>query len=506
MAKKSSKQQSKSANTANPSNTVTVTVPTLATPATEDIASVTTSVPPSAPPPAPASVSSPSPRKLEPITDTTSIEWLVGLAKDSPPDSALGIVWRHTYEEGYENGQKSLLQNLEKKLKEKFEEGQKEGIEKSKEKYYGKGIVKGEYEEHKRWKAAGHGERCFRPIAILDNAGTQTDPTATTTTISIQTNPTATSSTPYTTSGTQTKTRVSPIASSQSPALFENRKNAKIVTTSDNCCEISPYSTFFSSSTSSVTSPNSTALPTTITALETRSTAAGSTQKVEKVEKLSVSTQTTPQTPVSSIVGPVNDVARAHKSIQTPKDIILQPPTSPTTASSSPNQATPYPSGHEKSAFLRAAFEPKPPTESPVSTTIVPALKTHSETAEFTENHQKVEKAPIFTQNTPETLYLGDLKSEFDADSSPAPSTIITDLETRSTTAIFTQNHQQLEKSPVFTQNTPEPLVSTRFKWADDADLLPALPTIVTTLERCGSVRLLTMFVVRLHNTDNHNQ
>ena len=95
--------------------------------------------------------------------DDMSIKHLVGLAKDSPPDSALGIVYRHAYDEGYQKGQIEVLQNIGKKLKEKFKEGEKEG----KDLYYGKGIVRGEYDEHERWKAAGHGNHCFMPTAIL---------------------------------------------------------------------------------------------------------------------------------------------------------------------------------------------------------------------------------------------------------------------------------------------------------------------------------------------------
>ena len=111
----------------------------------------------------PTTVSSPqaepisSPAPYKPITDNVSIERLVGLAKNSQPNSALGIVWRHAYEEGYQNGRKEVLQNLGRKLEEK----DKEGVKKGQELYYGKGIVRGEYDEHERWKVAGHGQCCF---------------------------------------------------------------------------------------------------------------------------------------------------------------------------------------------------------------------------------------------------------------------------------------------------------------------------------------------------------
>ena len=108
MPKKSSKNSpAKSGNTV---NTATVSESTTASPSA----------------PSPAPVSSPAPYK--PITDDISIERLVGLAKDSPPDSALGIVWKHAYNEGYQNGRKEVLQNLGRKLEENFREGEKEGI------------------------------------------------------------------------------------------------------------------------------------------------------------------------------------------------------------------------------------------------------------------------------------------------------------------------------------------------------------------------------------------
>lgn len=213
MAKKSSKKQSKQPNTDNSATEPAVNIPLTEEPTTT--ATNKNTVPPAASPP--VSVSSPSP--MLPITDAVSIERLVGLAKNSAPDSALGIVWKHAYEEGYQNGRLALLQNLEKKLDEKYKEGEKEGINKGKEKYYGKGIVKGESEEYKRWTTAGHSGRCFKLTAILGDASIQTDPLSITTTsistqtdsesnitVTEQTNPISTLPTSYLTSGTQTNT------------------------------------------------------------------------------------------------------------------------------------------------------------------------------------------------------------------------------------------------------------------------------------------------------------
>jgi hypothetical protein len=427
MAKKSSKHQSKPTNTANLSNTATV--PTMATPLNEDIAPVATTAPPSTSPP--ASVPSLSPYK--PITDAISIERLVGLAKDSPPDSALGIVWKQAYEEAYQNGRKEVLQNLGRKLEEKFIEGEKEGIKKGREKYYGKGIVVGECEEHKRWKAAGHGQHCFAAVACLEDSGTQTDsPHTTTTSISIQTNTVAftatsrarefvengvgthlapsiavsTQTTPITTTTASSSVQTNPstlVATSQHPELPGNQKNTKIHSTS----AISPNLAVFSPQTSSVCVLDPAENSTTATALKTRSTMTYLTENHQKIKNLSlftVSTQATPETFYCSIVEPRNDVTRAHTTQSTPNDVLSQSTAAPTTASSSlPSQPIPS-SRHEKSVLLRAIFDSQSSTESPAPTSIVTALKTRSAPANFVENCQKLEKQPIFTQKEAESL------------------------------------------------------------------------------------------------------
>ena len=364
MAKKSSKHQSKPANT---------TTTEINKPLFEGSAPAKTTVTPTASPP--ISVTPPTPYK--PITDEVSIERLVGLAKDSPPDSALCIVWKYAYDEGYQNGRKEVLQNLGRKLEEKFREGEKEGIVKGREKYYGKGIVLGESEEHKRWKAAGHGQWCFVPAGAQDCTGTQTDPPVTSTTsVSTQTNPTTFAVT------------------SQSPAPSENGQNTKTHPIS----EISAKLPIFSSPTLSTTTLNPAAHSKTNTASETQLTTAIFMKSHPKIKKSPTSTQTTPIPLTHNTTGPINDVTRANTSPKTPNDVVLQPPTLPTTASS----LQPPPSiGHQKIDILRTVFESERHTESPEPTTIVPALKTRSATADFTENCKKLEKLP---QNHSESL------------------------------------------------------------------------------------------------------
>ena len=87
---------------------------------------------PAIPLPYPAPTSSPS--TYTPITDDISIERLVGLARDSPHDSALGIVWQHAFEEGkkigYSEGAK-LFEGVDisEGMKMAAERGYEKGIE-----------------------------------------------------------------------------------------------------------------------------------------------------------------------------------------------------------------------------------------------------------------------------------------------------------------------------------------------------------------------------------------
>src|SRR6266446_759730 len=103
-------------------------------------------------PPAPASV--PTTTSYKPITDDFSIERLVGLAKDSPPDSALGIVWRHAFEEGKKLGYVEGAKLFERV-------GISEGMKAAAERGYEKGIEEGRNWEKRAWGAAGHSTTCI---------------------------------------------------------------------------------------------------------------------------------------------------------------------------------------------------------------------------------------------------------------------------------------------------------------------------------------------------------
>jgi hypothetical protein len=526
MAKKSSKKQSEQPITANSSNTATVLPTTGTTPPLES---------PAAP------VSSPAPYK--PITDDVSIERLVGLAKDSPSDSALGIVWKHAYEEAYQNGRREILQDLRRKLEEKYSEGEKEGIKKGREKYYGKGIVRGEHEEHQRWIAEGHSQHCFtRAVADFEDTEVQTDPATVSSTISARKPPISESPTTYSTSGTQTSdlyailhsstdqfiqtnpisaqtsrhTIRPPISSStstsvsssaptatigtqteartsqhleincpahgailQSLVLPENRKNPKIGSTS----EIRPNIVVFSSPTPSVTSIDSPEPSTAITALEMRPTMANFAQKLEKLEKPTISNQITSKLLSSSLVGPTGDIARVYASQSTPNDVVLQLQSAPATTTTASSSELPAAIGDQKSVLSRAFFESQPPTVSTAPTSIAIALETRPKLVDFEKIHQKVEKSAKFTQNTPESIVSDQSKRADNTSTPPAPTDVATDLKTASETVGFMKKHENIEFSPNFTRKATEPIVSDNSKCADDTYTPPALATIIPDFE-----------------------
>jgi hypothetical protein len=529
MGKKNPKQQPKQPNAANLGDTATA-------PITAEIIAGTSQVDTHAP-----AITRLSFFNFITIATTDNIKKFLEFAATTPDGENLEHLWERAYEDGFENGRKSLLRNLERKLEDKFEEGVEKGMNIGREEGYT--VAKEAFDELINKIRAREDSK----IASTSNSSTQTDLAVTlaTTTrpISVQTDPTSASLAPYSTSGTQTSppasilgtttdvfVQTNPvstqtschiiqlptssptsvpvvlpvslvttgtqteartshnlkfrsptcIAVSQSLALPEDRKNAKIGSTT----EISQNFSAFSSITPSATVSNPSSPSTATAAFETRSTMANFALKHEKVENSSISAQTTPQTPVPSSLGLTDDVARVYASLPTPNDVFFQPLTPPTTARSPESPATPYSSGHEKAVFLRAVFESQAPMGSPARTSIIMDHEKRSEMAGFTKIHQKVENPPIFTQITPEPLISGVLKLEDDAHLPLAHTTIITAHETRSESAGLMKKHRKLENSPISTQKNPEPPISTCFSWADDAAKLPTVSMDLTKQPR----------------------
>ena len=158
-------------------------------------------------------------------------------------------------------------------------------------------------------------------------------------------------------------------------------------------CPTSPYNSTLSKRATAVAS-----------ALETRSKMVNFAPKHQKPENSPISTQTFFKTASPSIVGPTDDVTQAYANPETPNVIILQPPALTPTASSSPTPLSPHPTKHEKCALPPAIFESQPHTESPVPSTIIPAIKTRSESANSMTNCQNIENTHNFDQKTPEYI------------------------------------------------------------------------------------------------------
>jgi hypothetical protein len=116
----------------------------------------------STPAPAPSTPPIPAPTSTshQPITDDASIERLIGLAKDSPPDSPLGIVWRYAFEEG-----RKFVDGME------ISEVLKTGVERG----YKKGIEDGRAQEKCAWSAAGHNTTCITVARPPRGVAVQTD-------------------------------------------------------------------------------------------------------------------------------------------------------------------------------------------------------------------------------------------------------------------------------------------------------------------------------------------
>jgi len=113
-----------------------------------------------------------SPPLYKPIMDDASTECLVGLAKDSPPDSALGIVWRYAFEEGKQIGYSEGTQMVDGiDINEVLRTGVEKGIEKGIE----RGIEIGRDREKHTWGAAGHSTTCITVARPPRGVAVQTD-------------------------------------------------------------------------------------------------------------------------------------------------------------------------------------------------------------------------------------------------------------------------------------------------------------------------------------------
>lgn len=211
---------------------------------------------------------------------------------------------------------------------------------------------------------------------------------------------------------------------------------------------------------------------------ETRPKTADFAQNRENVEKSYNFTPTTPTTPSSAICEHTDDILRAYASPQTPNDAFSDPSTFSTSASSPQDSQPPASIEHEKSVLLRAGSESQMPPESPALIHIATVLRTRSTLADFAKNY---EKSPIFAQKAPEPIITGHSNYANDIDTSPASTTIVTGLKTRSAPSVFTK---KVENSPIFSQNHTKSRILEHFYWEINTEPLTT-PFILPTKHPC---------------------
>ena len=132
-------------------------------------------------------------------------------------------------------------------------------------------------------------------------------------------------------------------------------------------------------------------------------------------------------------------------------------------------------------------------------TTIVSALETRSASTGFAENYQKVEKSPVFAQKAPEPIVSGHSKCADDVDMPLALTTISTALKMHLETAAFMKNHKNHRKSAIFTKNYPKSPILGCFKRANNAEPLLA-PSILPMKHPCDLSSLFSNeFILLIH-------
>ena len=426
------------------------------------------------------------------LATTKDIKEFLKLASTTPEGENLGYLWRRAHGEGYEKGRKSLLQDLNKKMEDKFEE---RGMDLGREEGYT--IAKEAFDDIINTVKAREATK----KAITTNSGTQTVSTTTITSIATQTSPLTTptlydmSPSPLNIATSSKITKNAIITSTVDVSTQMNHLEAKSSTTSDSFAQTNCFNT--KKSCQLIQFPSSViATPRDSTATTGTQIEYAMSQDLEMGYSACVATTESP-----ALLGNAENA-----KIGTTKA---------TTNEISQN-------------FDYFPFQTLSTTslDCTVPSTIFAPHELCSKLAGFVQNHQEIEKSPIFTQNPPISLppsilepandvtrvyasqtapnkavlrpsrhstsassaedpqppavtihpksdqLQADFKSQPSTESS-APTCIVTGLKTRSDLAGFTENSQKIEKTPIFPQKTPESLISTRFSWSDDAVELP---------------------------------
>ena len=108
------------------------------------------------------------------LADFDTIKLFLTTAASTPEGQNLKHLWDHAFEKG----QCTLLHWLDKKLNNADDRGYSQGFKEgqsSKFKVFATGLEEGCANECSEWIAAGHGDHCFSPTAVLAESGAQTE-------------------------------------------------------------------------------------------------------------------------------------------------------------------------------------------------------------------------------------------------------------------------------------------------------------------------------------------
>ena len=284
------------------------------------------------------------------------------------------------------------------------------------------------------------------------------------------------------------------VATSLALALLGNTEKAKIHTTKATANEILQNFDFFPLSTSSAASLYCTAPSNAIETRESRSKLAGFAQNHQIFENTSIFSPKTPISLSPGILEPTNDVTQVYASQLTQNNTVPRLLTVSTAASSLEDSRLTVVTKHPKSTFLHADFESQPHAGSPASISIVSASETRPESSGFVENCQKVEKSPIFTQNDPDPFVSSHSKCANVINMSPASTTIVPALKRVQRRLFLWKTIKKSKLLLFFNPNHPKSPVSEPY----NTKSLPA-PSIAPTKHPCTSIPCCNIFVFVFH-------
>jgi hypothetical protein len=126
--------------------------------------------------------------------DLEDIHRFFDAVASKPEGRNLKLIWDRAFETGLDQGRNEERVKQDSRDREMYLQGKEMGIKQAEKTakradfdHYSHGVQKGRAIEQLEWTSKNHGLRCFSPVAILSDQGSQTDPEPSTTSISTQT-------------------------------------------------------------------------------------------------------------------------------------------------------------------------------------------------------------------------------------------------------------------------------------------------------------------------------